>query len=299
MPISRSNNPIVGITIGDPKGIGPEVTLKAIGRLKEKKARIVVIGSGSVLRKLTGGKLQGFELVDLEDASCPAFAYLEKAVALLKQKKIDRLVTAPVSKAAINAAGIKFSGHTEYLAKRFKVRDFAMLFVAAKLKVALVTRHIPLREVSRRISPERIIKTVLLTANFLKRHYQIKGPRIAVCGLNPHAGEGGLLGEEELSVMAPAIQRLKAQLKNIYGPLPSDTVFLPAAQGKFDAVVAMYHDQAMIPIKTLAFAKAVNVTLGLPFIRTSPAHGTAFDIAGKNLADPASMFEALKLAIRL
>lgn len=298
--------------MGDPSGIGPEVTLKAIAGLGVSvKSRIVVIGSGFVLQKLCRGRVRGFDLVDLDNVrrahfafgkmrpafGRAAFEYLEEAVELLRNKKIGRLVTAPVSKEAINAAGIKFFGHTEYLAEKFNTRDFAMLFVAGKLKVALVTRHIPLKEVPKRILPAQIVKTVLLTADFLKRYYRLRAPRIAVCGLNPHSGENGLWGDEELSVISPAIRRLKKSLPRICGPLPCDTVFLPASQGKFDAVVAMYHDQAMIPIKTIAFASAVNVTLGLPFMRTSPCHGTAFDLAGRNLADASSMSEALKLAI--
>lgn len=309
-----SNKQIIGITMGDPAGIGPEVTLKAIYRLNQnQREKILVIGSGFVLAKNPIFRRLNFELVDVDNVSRANFAkgkispsfghaaleYIDKGLELLKVRAINALVTAPVSKEAINLAGFKFSGHTEYLAQKTHTKKFAMMFVANKLKVVLVTRHLPLKKVPPEINKGKIIETALLTRNFLKDYYRIKTPRIAVCGLNPHAGEDGLFGKEEEDIIKPAIAQTKRQIKFIFGPFASDTLFLPSQSKRFDAIIAMYHDQGMIPVKTLAFNSCVNVTLGLPFIRTSPCHGTAFDIAGKNKADCSSMLAAIKLASSL
>lgn len=309
MRISMSNKLKLAITIGDPSGIGPEVTLKAILRLSRRQLeRVVVIGSKFVLSKFSRIKSGEFELIDLDNVDRANFAfgkirpefgraalgYLDKALELWKSGKINSLVTAPVSKEAINLAGMKFSGHTEYLASKTKAKKIAMMFVAHKLKIALVTRHLALKDVPRRITKGNIIDTILLTSKFLKNNYGIRRPRIAVCGLNPHAGEGGLLGDEEEKIIKPAIIKARNYADFVYGPFPADTLFLKVAE--FDAIIAMYHDQGMIPIKISAFSSCVNVTLGLPFIRTSPCHGTAFDIAGKNKADYSSMLCAIQLA---
>lgn len=302
---------MIGITMGDPAGIGPEVTLKAICALSRKQSQnLVVIGDRFVLSKSLKLNSGNFALIDLNNVARANFAfgkisptygraaivYLDKALQLLKEGRINALVTAPVSKEAINLAGIKFSGHTEYLANKTKTKKFAMMFVADNLKVTLVTRHIPLNKVSAEINIDNIGKAIILTVDFLKKYYHLKQPRIAVCGLNPHAGEGGLLGREEERVIKPAIAKAKEFSKFIFGPLASDTVFLKSSTDKFDAIIAMYHDQGMIPIKQLAFNSSVNVTLGIPFVRTSPCHGTAFDIAGKGQADCSSMLSAIKLA---
>jgi len=209
-------------------------------------------------------------------------------------------VTAPINKSSVRKAGFAdFEGHTEYLAARTATKDFAMMFVGKSLKITLVTRHIALKDVSRALSMESIYSAIRLTRDHLVRCFGIKDPKIAVAGLNPHAGEGGLFGDEEAKTITPAIKRASAEFKNIDGPVPSDIIFYEALNGKYDAVIAMYHDQALAPFKMLYFKDGVNVTLGLPFIRTSPDHGTAFDIAGKGIADPASMKEALLLACRL
>jgi len=308
------NKPSIGITIGDPSGIGPEVTLKAISRLTPSQiSSILVIGDGNALSRVAGLRKIKFELIDLKNIRGANFAfgkispifgrcsveYLEKYLELFKRKSINALVTAPISKEAINLAGFKFPGHTEFLAKKTNTRKFAMMFVAGKLKVALVTRHISLSEVPREINQKKISDTIILTVDFLKKYYRLKSPRIALCGLNPHAGEDGLLGKEEDRIIKPAIAKAKSYAKFIFGPLSSDTVFLKSHRNRFDAIIAMYHDQGMIPVKTLSFDTAVNVTLGLPFVRTSPCHGTAFDIAGKNIANPYPMLSAIQLAISL
>jgi 4-phospho-D-threonate 3-dehydrogenase / 4-phospho-D-erythronate 3-dehydrogenase len=305
-----SNKPVIGITMGDPSGIGPEVTLKAISQLgRGLTGRIVVIGNSLVLSRLRDFQRRNFDLVDLDNVTRADFAYgkispifgnasiayLDQALELLREGRISGLVTAPVSKEAINLTGRKFSGHTEYLANKTKTRKFAMMFVADKLKITLVTRHIPLKQVCAKINAGNIQDAISLTVDFLKKYYHISHPRIAVCGLNPHAGEGGLLGKEEEMVIKPAIEKAKRYSRFIFGPFAGDTIFLKAAAGGYDAVIAMYHDQGMIPLKVLAFNSGVNVTIGLPFIRTSPCHGTAFDIAGKNKADASSMLSAIKL----
>lgn len=226
--------------------------------------------------------------------------YLDKALGLLAGKKADALVTAPVNKAAVRSAGVSdFQGHTEYLAGKTGTKDYAMMFVGENLKVTLVTRHVALSRISRSITPEAVYRSIFLTHKYLKNFFGIRDPRIGVCGLNPHAGEGGAFGDEEIKVIAPAVKKANHRFKNILGPLPADTVFHDAINGKFDACIAMYHDQALAPFKMLYFKDGVNLTLGLPFIRTSPDHGTAFDIAGKGIADPTSMIEAIRLACRL
>jgi len=309
-----SSSPKIGITIGDPSGIGPEVTLKAIARLSSAQEKnIVIIGDSFVLSKISGFKKTNARLIDLQNVSRTNFAwgkispcfgsaakqYLDKALELLKRGAINCLVTAPVSKEAISLSGCKFSGHTEYLAQKTRTKQFAMMFYAGKLRVTLVTRHIPLNQVANKISPRNILESIMLTDSFLRKFLRIRNPRIVVCGLNPHAGEDGLLGKEEGRIIKPALAKARKYNRFIVGPLPGDTVFIPAHFKKFDAVIAMYHDQGMIPVKALAFDSCVNVTLGLPFIRTSPCHGTAFDIAGKNIADPSSMLSAIKLAASL
>ncbi len=319
-PKSRSNigtkadDIIIGITMGDPSGVGAEVIAKAIGNLRPLKAvKFLLIGDKFVFNKFIKKLPENYRILDLNNVRRANFAfgkispnlgkasleYLEIACDLLKNRAIDALVTAPVSKEAISLSGKKFLGHTEYLAKEFKVKNFVMMFAADNLKVSLVTRHIPLNRVARSINARNIYRTILITRKYLKAHFKIKNPKIAVCGINPHAGDGGILGEEEELIIKPAIKRARKKFKNISGPYPSDTIFHSALNGKFDAVIAMYHDQAMIPVKLLNFKNAVNLTLGLPFIRTSPSHGTAFDIAGKNLADESSMVEAIKLACKL
>ncbi|MCA9409414.1 MAG: 4-hydroxythreonine-4-phosphate dehydrogenase PdxA, partial [Candidatus Omnitrophica bacterium] len=225
--------------------------------------------------------------------------YLNSAVEFLKKKKISALVTAPVCKEAIAKFQPHFQGHTEYLADHFNKKNVGMLFVAQNLKTLIVTRHIPLKRVSQSITSSLLVKSIQMTDQALKDYFKIKRPRLAICGLNPHAGENGLLGREEQRIIIPVIKKLHSNRLHIEGPFPADTLFCPDKAKHYDAIIAMYHDQGLIPIKTLYFHKVVNLTIGLPVIRTSPSHGTAFDIAGKNCANPASMIEAIKLAAQL
>jgi 4-hydroxythreonine-4-phosphate dehydrogenase len=228
---------------------------------------------------------------------------LEEGAQLALRGEIDAIVTGPIHKARLYEIGFKFPGQTEFFADRCGVSNFAMLLTGGKLTVALVTTHIPLREVSARLRSEEIVRVGLLLENFLRQR-GLANPRIAVAGLNPHAGESGALGKEETDVILPALQQLESKIENrkskiFSGPFPPDTIFHHAANGDWDAVLCMYHDQGLIPLKLHAFHEGVNVTLGLPFPRTSPDHGTAFDIAGKNVARPDSMIAAINLAVEL
>ena len=275
------------ITMGDPSGIGPEVTLKALASPKVKGlANFLVIGEAYAVKGRAAGKA--------------SIEYIDKAVELIRCGVADALVTAPVNKASIREAGISgFQGHTEYLAKKFKVKNFAMMFVGKSLRVTLVTRHVPLGRVPGLLNTGKVYDAIMLTHKYLKKYFRINAPKIAVCGLNPHAGEKGAFGDEEERVIAPAIKKARAAAKGICGPLSADTAFYEALNKRYDAVIAMYHDQGLAPFKMLYFDSGVNLTLGLPFVRTSPDHGTAFNIAGKGIADPASMIEAIRLACRL
>jgi 4-hydroxythreonine-4-phosphate dehydrogenase len=303
--------------MGDPSGAGPEVALKALASPEVKGlADFLLIGDGSVvdrLKKDMGLVLrQRFE--DMSNVSKKKFAYgrcdaafgnasmryIDRALELLNAGASDALVTAPVNKSAIRAAGYRgFEGHTEYLARKSGVKDFAMMFVGPRLKVAPVTRHIALKDVPSKLSVDGIYRTIRLAHKCLQVYFRIRDPKIAVAGLNPHAGDGGAFGDEESRIIAPAVKKASRFGGRITGPLSPDAIFSAALSGKFDCVVAMYHDQALAPFKMLYFDSGVNLTLGLPFVRTSPDHGTAFDIAGKGAANPASMIEAIKLACRL
>ena len=305
------------ITMGDPAGIGPEVTVKALSDPRiSTSAHFLVIGDSFVIDKVkkrlrTKPEISLLDLANVGTANFafgirkPAFGkasieYIDKALSILKSGEADALVTAPVNKSSIRSAGFKgFEGHTEYFAQKTGSKEFAMMFVGKRLKITLVTRHIALRDVPPAITADLICRAIKLTHEHLKRCFGIENPKIAVAGLNPHASDSGLFGDEEEKVIIPAIRKASIGRKNRYGPLPADVVFYEALKGEFDAVVAMYHDQALAPFKTLYFNDGVNLTLGLPFIRTSPDHGTAFDIAGKGIADPTSMKEAILLARRL
>lgn len=266
------------ITTGDPKGIGPEVVKKA---LKDPRIR----------------RLADFFIIEAGDGT--GFDAIEKAAGILKRCEVDGLVTAPVNKAKINKAGIAFKGHTEYLAGAFNVKKFAMMFCREKFRVSLVTRHVALKNVASSLSREKIRDTIVLTEKALREDFRIKRPRICVCGVNPHCGENGLMGDEEKKIIGPIVAGLRLRIQGLEGPLPADIAFYMAHKGRFDAVVAMYHDQGLGPFKMVAFEDGVNVTLGLPYVRTSPDHGTAYDIAGKGIANPRSMKEAIKLAVKL
>jgi 4-hydroxythreonine-4-phosphate dehydrogenase len=284
----------IGITLGDCAGIGPEIVDAALksDRLPDK-AEYVVIGKypDCSLGKPT-----------LETARAAAAA-LEEAVTLARRGALAAVVTGPVHKARMYEAGFKFPGQTEFFAERCGVKNFAMLLTGGKITVALVTAHLPLRKVPSALKRSEIVRVGLLLVDFLHRRSK-KTPRIAVAGLNPHAGESGKLGREEIEIIAPAVEELQSAIRNpqsavLSGPLSADTVFHRAAEGEFDAVLCMYHDQGLIPLKLHAFHTGVNVTLGLPFPRTSPDHGTAFDIAGKGIARPDSMITAITVAVEL
>ena len=304
----------VGISMGDPSGIGPEILAKALDKLRGL-ADFVVIGDGGVINKLKNKtrNSQKFILIDLKNVEIKkfkfgkispeygkaAYEYLKKAADLLKYKQIDCLVTCPVSKEAINLSGIKnFYGQTEFLAKSFKVKDAVMMLLNDRLKFSLLTRHTPLAQVPRQLKRRRIAKTIEITYASLEKLFSIKNPRLVVCGLNPHASDNGLIGNEENRIIKPELENLKKKYKFLYGPLSSDVAILKAYQKQFDCVIAMYHDQALIPLKLSSQYTGINITLGLPFVRTSPLHGTAFDLAGRNCADPRGLIEAIKLACR-
>jgi 4-hydroxythreonine-4-phosphate dehydrogenase len=285
--------PRIGITLGDSAGIGPEIVGVA---LKSKSlpatADYVVIG------KYPNCSL-GKPTIDTARAAAAA---LEEGVTLARRGEIDAVVTGPVHKARMYDAGFKFPGQTEFFGDRCGVKNFAMCLTGGKITVALVTTHIALREVPNALKQAEIVRVGLLLVDFLRSRSK-NAPRIAVAGLNPHAGESGKLGREEIEIITPAVTELQSKIENrkskIEGPLSPDTVFHRAAEGKFDAVLCMYHDQGLIPLKLHAFHSGVNVTLGLPFPRTSPDHGTAFEIAGKGIARPDSMIAAIALATEL
>lgn len=285
---SPPKRPVICITVGDPQGIGPEVAKKALENpLLKGRADFIVLGDPDCGKD------------NPRECAKKSVEFINAAYKLITQKKADALVTGPVSKEAINKVGIRFEGHTEYLAKLCGCKKFAMMFVSDKLKVSLVTRHIPLKDVSNFISIKSIYDTVELTYKALRNWFGIKGPRVGVAGLNPHCGEGGLFGKEEGSIIKPAVKKLEKEYPGIFGPIAGDSLLYDVYNGRFDAAVCMYHDQGLAAFKMIAREKGVNLTLGLPFIRTSVDHGTGFDIAGKGRANPGSMIEAIKLAIRL
>jgi 4-hydroxythreonine-4-phosphate dehydrogenase len=283
----------VGITLGDQAGIGPEIVRAALssGRLPARAAFSII---GPTIDCSLGQPTQ--------ETARAALVSLEEAARLALQGKLDAVVTAPIHKAGMYDAGFKFPGQTEFFAERCGVKNFAMLLTGGKLTVALVTVHVPLRDVSLALRIDEIVRVGLLLSDFLGRR-GINEPRIAVAGFNPHAGESGAIGAEESEIIGPAIRQLQSRIQNrkskIAGPFSPDTIFYHAANGDWDAVLCMYHDQGLIPLKLHAFHEGVNVTLGLPFPRTSPDHGTAFEIAGKNLARPDSMIAAINLAVEL
>lgn len=294
--MSRSNKKAVVITMGDPKGIGPEVTRKA---LAEKsllaQGSFIVVGDRKVLGKLPSS----VSVLDVSYRSAGegSLRFLDRAMMLIKEGVADALVTAPLSKEAVSRYHKGFIGHTEYLASAFGVKHFDMMFVASGIRLTIVTRHVPLKQVPGLITQKAVFNSIGLMAETLKDRFKIKTPKIAVLGLNPHAGEGGLLGSEDVKSILPAIRQAKAMGINAVGPLPADTFF--AFPKSYDGIIAMYHDQGLTPLKGMYMKELVNFTAGLPFVRTSPSHGTAYDIAGKNKADPSSMSAAIKLACQL
>jgi 4-hydroxythreonine-4-phosphate dehydrogenase len=283
--------PRILITQGDPAGIGPEVVAKALDSgLLPSGFDFQVLGS-------TKGAVPGRPD---EASALAALEALEESVRLLKSsREIVGVVTGPVSKATLQRTGFAFPGQTEFFAERFECKDFAMCLSGATLSVGLATIHIPLAKVSSALTVDGIVRAGQLLADFARRRFR-REPRIAVVGLNPHAGEEGRFGDEEARIISPAIELLNGRSPGVFsGPHVPDAIFRRAAQGEFDAVLAMYHDQGLIPLKLLDFDTGVNVTLGLPKPRTSPDHGTAFDIAGKGIARADSMIHAIKLACEL
>ncbi|WP_179232863.1 4-hydroxythreonine-4-phosphate dehydrogenase PdxA [Paenibacillus rigui] len=325
------SRPIIGITMGDGAGVGPEIIMKVLddaalyessrpfvigdALLLERAAQVV--GSGLKVRTLTSSKDARFEhgVVDCLDlnllpadlpfgavspeAGHAAFMYLQQAIELANNGEIDAICTAPLNKEALHKGGHIYPGHTEILAELTGTKDYSMMLSAPKLKVIHVTTHVGIIDAVKQINPDRVYKVIRLAHETLQKA-GIAAPKIAVCGINPHAGENGLFGygEEEEKVI-PGVERARQEGIQAVGPLPADTLFFRATRGDFDIVVAMYHDQGHGPIKVLGLESGVNITVGLPIIRTSVDHGTAFDIAGKGIADEQSMKEALKQAMEL
>src|SRR5215217_775441 len=286
--------PRVAITVGDPAGIGPEIAGKAAAH-----AEVLAICEPVLYGPTAAAELERFSIGTISaGAGRAAYDAIIDAVADAQAGRIDAIATAPINKEAFAAAGIPWRGHTELLAHLTHTSRFAMMFYAAELRVILATVHIALGEVPRLLTGELLEQTIELAAGELPRFGHPRA-KLAVAGLNPHAGEHGVIGREEEDVMRPAIAACRGRGIDVDGPFPADTIFLRAMKGEFDAVVACYHDQGLIPVKMAAFGRAVNVTLGLPLVRTSVDHGTAFDIAGQGIADAGSMVEAVKLAARL
>ncbi|MEX2593779.1 MAG: 4-hydroxythreonine-4-phosphate dehydrogenase PdxA [Anditalea sp.] len=320
----KKNKPIIGISIGDINGISAEVTIKALMDSRiQKIITPVIYAHGKALtfyRKLLN--LDDFNFMQIKSIAevhhkkinvinaveeCPeivpgvetaeagklALAALDYAIKDLKNQQIDALVTAPLNKSNINNPDLKFVGHTEYLTKAFGGNNSMMFMVTENMRVGLVTGHMPLREVAENITAEKIKEKLEIMLKSLQTDFGINKPKVAVLGLNPHAGEDGLLGREEDEIIRPVIKGFKDKGSLVFGPYPSDGFFGTMSQNKFDGVLAMYHDQGLIPFKALAFATGVNFTAGLPITRTSPDHGTAYNISGKNLAEEGSMRSAL------
>jgi 4-hydroxythreonine-4-phosphate dehydrogenase len=286
--------PRLAITLGDPRGIGPEVVAKALADADVRAACDPVIvgarGAGIDVDESVGSWVSPG---DEATAGRLAGLAVERATALAQERKVDGIVTAPIDKHALLQGGYADAGHTELLARLTSSRT-AMMLASDRLRVVLATTHIPLRDVPRALSSQVIVEAARLTSAALRAWFDVASPRIALCALNPHAGDGGRFGDEDDTLLAPA-----AREAGLHGPFPADTVFVRAMRGDFDAVIAPYHDVGMTAIKVASFGEAVNVTLGLPFPRTSPDHGTALDIAGKGIASAASMIRAILMCARI
>ena len=305
----------IGITLGDPGGIGPEITAKALSSLSEpENVEYTLLGDQSVyqfyqkdipenVRFYDHGIISNFsspQSLAVPERGRASYAYLKTAVDLLKNGGIQSVVTAPVNKHVIIESGFDdFRGHTEMFAEAFKIKRVEMMFVGGPYKTIIATRHIPLSQVSAALTPEALEETIMLADQCLKKTFCIPSPKIALCGINPHAGEGGRIGCEETDRVLPAVKKCLKNGINVAGPYAADTLFIPFNAQQYDLIIAMYHDQGLTPIKAMYFTRLVNFTAGLPFIRTSTAHGTAEDIAGQNKADYSSMKEAVKLACEL
>jgi 4-hydroxythreonine-4-phosphate dehydrogenase len=286
--------PLIALTAGDPSGIGPEIAVKAA-----TDPRVLAVCRPVIYGPHTPEGLAGFSAGRVDAASGrAAYDAIVSATNDALAGNVAAIATAPINKAAFAAAGLPWPGHTDLLAHLCGARDVVMMFWSDALRVALATVHIPLASVPAALTRERLIGVLRVTASALPR-FGMPKPRLAVAGLNPHAGEDGLLGREELEVLGPVIAEARSAGIDVSGPFPADTVFVRASRGEFDVVIACYHDQGLIPVKLLAFGQAVNVTLGLPIVRTSVDHGTAFDIARQGRADAGSFVEAIRLAARL
>jgi 4-hydroxythreonine-4-phosphate dehydrogenase len=305
----RTPRPRIGITVGDPAGIGPEVVAAALRAFAGQDLELRVYGDAAAVTR-AGGVLKGIAVRDTASARVepgrPDPAAAAGIVAAVKAAardclagELDGMATAPLSKEVIGAGGFSYPGHTELLEEVAGSGRAVMLLVGRGLRVALATIHCALREVPARLTREHLVGVLEVMHRDLASRFRISAPRIAVCGLNPHAGEGGRFGDEEVTTITPAIDVARARGVDARGPFAGDSLFHRAIAGEFDAVLAMYHDQGLAPLKTHAFGQAVNVTLGLPLVRTSVDHGTAFDIAGKGKADPSSMIEAVRLAVEI
>jgi 4-hydroxythreonine-4-phosphate dehydrogenase len=329
--MSNGEYPVIALTMGEPAGVGPEILAKYVAGIKKSNFTLVVVGDQRLLHdaeakfklkvpnlKITSRPSRekfapndvnfiSLKLVNPKDVTPgrptaktgrAAMAFVEKATDLVMLNQVDAIVTGPISKKAINAAGYYFSGHTDYLAHRTNTSKFAMCFVNGPIRVALVTAHCALRKVHSKVKLARIARTVSLFNEFLIS-IGVKKPRIVVTGLNPHAGEQGLLGTEELAEIKPAVETCRTQGINLDGPVSAEAAFVSHISKKYDGVVAMYHDQGLVPIKVLKPHAAVNITLGLPFVRTSVGHGAGLDIAGRGVAKADSLKNAVDLASRL
>lgn len=326
------SKPLLGITMGDPAGIGPEVIAKALAGAKVRRlCRPLVIGSFPVMQqtvkrlklKMDVIRVEGHEAVSprsnqlavmdpldrplgrfprgvaAAETGAASVLFIEKAVELAQLGCIDGIVTAPINKEAINMAGCHFPGHTELLADLTKTPDSGMMIIGGPLRIMFVTTHVAIKDLPSLLTQAKIEKAIRLAHVALRDLFKIKKPRVGVAALNPHAGEHGLFGDEEARVILPAARAAQAQGIHASDPLPADTLFGKAARGDYDGVVALYHDQGLIPLKLVAFGTCVNLTVGLPIIRTSVDHGTAFDIVGKGIADPGSLVEAITVAATL
>jgi len=323
------NRPIIGITMGDPVGIGPEILLKALCQkslydtcrpLVLGDAQVVTganqkLGTGLAVRPVAdpeeaqyqSGRIDVVGLSDLDysrlkpgsptrETGRAMVQYITQGVDWAVQGRIHGLATCPINKTAMHTAGFHFEGHTELLAEQTNTSDCVMMLAGTRLRVALVTIHLPLGEVSKNLTTEAVVKTIRITERALRESFGIPHPRLSVAALNPHGGESGLFGDEEIRIIAPALRQAAEQGLNVSGPHPPDTIFYWALKGKWDAVISMYHDQGLIPFKMVHFHDGVNTTLGLPMVRTSVDHGTAYDIAGTGKADPGSLIAAIEMA---
>jgi 4-phospho-D-threonate 3-dehydrogenase / 4-phospho-D-erythronate 3-dehydrogenase len=330
MRISGSIKPRICITIGYPAGIGPEIISKALASpVIRGLASFLIVGNEDIFKKACQSnnkniiytKIQDEGQIDFSRAGVLFFDipggrnlkfregkisgvlgresiyYIEKAVKIIGSGNADILVTAPISKVAAGMSGFGYKGHTEFLAQLTGTQKYAMMLVSDKLKVFLATTHVPVRDISGSLNRQGILDKLVIADLYLKRYFKVRRPIIAVCGLNPHAGDNGLIGSEERDIILPAIKDARRKGVNAKGPLAADAVFFDLIKGVYDAVLCMYHDQGLPALKMIGRNSSVNITLGLPFIRTSPGHGTALDIAGAGLADPSSMRQAIKTAV--